>query len=202
LLVLIDESGCAGFKLGKGSSAFFVVGMVIFDDRQEAERTSASIQQAKDRLRVKPEFKFSKCSAVVRDGFFAAVASHRFSVRAIVIEKARIYSTYLRSRPDNFYSFFVNMLIQHDGGVLQGASIKIDGSGDREFKRALESYLRQQTVGGKIAKLRFADSHRDNLIQLADMVTGAIARSYSDRSDADRWFRQISSKISNVWEFE
>lgn len=70
MLVLVDESGCSGFKLGKGSSPFFVVGMVIFDDHGEAERTSTAIQEARARLRVKPEFKFSKSSDVVRDGFF------------------------------------------------------------------------------------------------------------------------------------
>lgn len=133
--------------------------------------------------------------------FFAAVSGCKFSVRAIVIEKAKIYSSYLRTEADSFYNFFVNKLIQHDGGVLQGASIKIDGSGDREFRRALETYLRRQVAVGKIAKFRFAESHRDNLIQLADMVTGAIARSYSNRPDADRWRQQIKRKIGDVWEF-
>jgi len=36
--VLIDESGCAGFKLDKSSSPFFTLGMVIFSDLQEAEK--------------------------------------------------------------------------------------------------------------------------------------------------------------------
>lgn len=119
-----------------------------------------------------------------------------------MIEKAKLRSDHLRSRPDKFYNFFVNLLIKHDGGVLQGANVKIDGSGDREFKRALKSYLRRQAERGKIKKLKFADSRGDNLIQLADMVTGAIARSYSGRKDADRWRSKIGDKISNVWEFK
>lgn len=203
MLVLIDESGCAGFKLGKGSSPYFIAGMAIFERFDEAERTSAAIAEARTELRVKPEFKFSKCSSAVRDGFFHAVAPFDFRIRALVIDKARIYSSYLRTTPDSFYNFFVRMLMSHDGGLLKGANVKIDGSGDREFKRALESYLRQQMGGGKIAKLKFADSCRDNLIQLADMVTGAIARSYTaaGRSDAHRWRAMITRKIDNVWEF-
>ena len=57
MLVLIDESGDAGFKLTRGSSSHFIVAMVIFDDFDEAERASAIIEAARTSLRIKPEFK-------------------------------------------------------------------------------------------------------------------------------------------------
>jgi spore maturation protein SpmB len=63
LLVLIDESGDAGFKLARGSSPYFVVAMVIFDDFKEAEGASAIIETARATLRIKTEFKFNKCAA-------------------------------------------------------------------------------------------------------------------------------------------
>ena len=80
---------------------------------------------------------------------------------------------------DSFYNYFVRMLMQYDNGVLQNASIKIDGSGDKEFKKALTSYLRKHVGEHKIKKFKFIDSQQDSLIQLADMVVGAIARSYT-----------------------
>lgn len=202
MLVLIDESGCSGFKLGKGSTPRFVVGMVVFHDYVEAERASRGIADARAALRVKPEFKFSKCSDWARDGFFRAVDTYAFQVRALVIDKAKIYSPHLRSNPDSFYNYFVQLLVGRSGGALIGANVKIDGSGDREFKRALSVYLRREVGPGKIGKLRFSDSRQDNLIQLADMVTGAIARSYSGRPDANRWRSMLARKIANVWEFE
>jgi hypothetical protein len=119
MLVLIDESGDPGFKLTKGSSPFFVVGMVVFHDLKEAERASAAIKQAMVDLRVKPEFKFSKCPDIARDGFFEAVLSHEFLVRALVVDKAKIYSPHLRTGTDAFYSYFVQMMMKHDGGVLR-----------------------------------------------------------------------------------
>jgi hypothetical protein len=73
LLVLIDESGCTGFKLDKGSSPYFVMAMVIFNDFSYAEKTSAIIGKLREDLRVKPEFKFSKCSHEVRDHFFQKI---------------------------------------------------------------------------------------------------------------------------------
>lgn len=203
MLVLIDESGDSGFKIAKGSTPHFVVAMVIFSDFGEAERASAAIDSARVRLRHKTEFKFNKCSNVVRDGFFEAVRPFGFAVRALAVDKAQIYSDNLRDRKDLFYNYFVQLLLKHDNDVLQGARVKIDGSGDREFKRELARYLRQQLAEGKIASVKFAESHRDNLIQLADMAAGAIARSYreDDRKDASRWRKMLAGKIEDVWDF-
>lgn len=60
MLVCIDESGCTGFKLEKGSSPYFVVAMVIFKDLKEAERCSRRIAELRRELKVRPEFKFNK----------------------------------------------------------------------------------------------------------------------------------------------
>jgi hypothetical protein len=194
LLVLIDESGDAGFKLARGSTPHFIVAMVIFDDFKE--RTSEIIEAARVSLRIKPEFKFNKCSAKVKDEFFLAVAACKFTVRAIAIDKAKIYSDNLRENKEMFYNFFVKSLLQHDGNALVGARVKIDGSGDREF-------LKRESAEGKIVSVKFAESHRDNLIQLADMVAGAIARSYreGDRNEHDRWRKMLNSKVRNIWNF-
>src|SRR5262245_43402859 len=71
VLVFIDESGDAGFKLSKGSSSIFAVGMVMFKDAESAQKTQVVIDELKKKLGIKPEFKFSKSSADVRDAFFA-----------------------------------------------------------------------------------------------------------------------------------
>ncbi len=175
--------------------------MVIFHDFKEAERASHTIAQTRERLRVKPEFKFSKCCDEFRDEFFRAVAPHDFVVCAIVVEKEKIYSPHLRQSSDSFYNFFVQSLMKHND-VLRDANVKIDGSGDREFRRAFESYLRQQIGIGKVKKIKFVDSKNDNLIQLADMVCGAVARKYSRRDNRDRWFAMLQRNIKDVWEFK
>ena len=182
MLILIDESGDAGFKVAKGSTSHFVVAMVIFRDLEQAELASAN---------------------TVRDGFFEAVRPFQFSVRALVVDKERIYSESLRENKGRFYNYFVKMLLKHDGGALQGARVKIDGSGDREFKQELARYLRSESTVAKLASVRFSESHRDNLIQLADMSAGAIFRSYrpDDRKHAGRWRAMLASKIEDVWEF-
>jgi hypothetical protein len=50
MLVFIDDSGCAGFKFDKGSSRFFVISAVIFDDNLEAEKNSYFDKRTKKRV--------------------------------------------------------------------------------------------------------------------------------------------------------
>jgi len=177
--------------------------MVIFHNNEDAEKASNTIEKLRERLGVKPEFKFSKCSNDIRTQFFAFLSDHQFKVRAIVVEKARIFSPHLRSEPEHFYNFFLQNLMRHNEDAIRNASIKIDGSGDRKFKEALFAYLRKQLTAGTIRKLKFANSRNDNLIQLADMMAGAIARSYPGRNrEPDRrWRRMAHRQIENVWDF-
>ncbi len=204
MLILIDESGDAGFKITRGSTPYFVVSMVIFQDFKVAEQVSRIISNTRKQLRINPEFKFNKCSYIVRDAFFNAIEPYPFKVRALVVHKEKIYSDNLRDNKDSFYNYFVQLLLKHDNNVLKNARVKIDGSGDREFKRELERYLKRQVCEGKIHSVKFAESHRDSLIQLADMTAGAIARSYrtDNRKYADRWRKMLYGKIDNVWDFK
>ncbi len=202
MLVFIDESGDPGFKLSKGSSQLFAAAMVIFATAQAAELTAVAIDGLAKRLRIKPEFKFSSCKVDVRDEFFGLVARHEFSVRAIVVPKAVIYSQHLRTNKDDFYRYFVRSLIRYDNGRLRRAKVVVDGSGDRIFRRDLQSYLKNQTPTGCVDKLVFKNSKNDRLIQLADMVVGAIVRSHrTDRADARRWRDMIEHRIEDEWIF-
>jgi hypothetical protein len=202
MLVFIDESGDPGFKLDSGSSPVFVVAMVIFADSNASRATEQAIRDAKARLRVAKEFKFNTTSRPVRDGFFRAVAGSPFRVRAIVVNKAMIRSANLRSNKERFYGFFVRQMMAHDGGRLRQADVRIDGSGDRAFKREFASYLRRQLGADRLKSCSFSDSRRDPLIQLADMAAGAVARSYrTDRPDKDTWRNMLAGKIDDVWEF-
>lgn len=203
MLVFIDESGDPGFKLQKGSSPLFVVSLVAFISPDEAQATENSITAMAQRLRIPGEFKFSKCRPEVRDAFFDCVQPHDYLVRAIVVDKSRIYSPHLRTNKEGFYSFFVKTMLKFDDGLLNGARIIIDGSGDRAFRGQLNTYLRRHLDDGAVARVRFSNSANDRLVQLADMCAGAVARSYKkDRTDAWRWRDKLGRKLENVWNFK
>jgi hypothetical protein len=203
MLVLIDESGDAGFKLERGSTGVFVVALCAFTSSEAARETEAAIAGVAARLRIAGEFKFNKTRHELRDAFFRAVLPTQFLVRAIVVEKRKIHSPYLRAEKEKFYSFFVRQMLSFDDGLLESARVIIDGSGDREFKRELNTYLRRALSPGSLREVRFSNSANDRLVQLADMCAGAIARSYrTDRDFSDRWRKMLGPRIDDVWEFK
>ena len=77
MIVFIDESGDAGFKIGKGSSTFFVISLIIFDDELEAEETALRIKKLRKQLKKtdKFEFKFNKCNRIYREKFLQEIKS-------------------------------------------------------------------------------------------------------------------------------
>jgi len=169
--------------------------MVIFDNFKSAEQTSLTIKELRESLGVKPEFKFNKSSYEQRDMFFRAIAQHNFSIQALVVDKKIIRSQQLKQRKDSFYNFFIRNLLAYDNKVLINATVKIDGSGNKELQNAMLGYLRKQIGSGKVNKYKIVDSKKDNLIQLADMAVGAIARAYSaKRKDSDRWLNMLQNK--------
>jgi hypothetical protein len=202
MLVFIDESGDAGFKIQKGSTPIFVAALVAFHDHDQARAAKVAIDAASARLNIRPEFKFSKCRDEIRDAFFEAMRPFEFRVRAIVVQKELIYSAHMRAQKEAFYSFFVKSMLKFDDGLLKEAQIVIDGSGDRTFKREMGVYFRRHLGAAKIKSLAFNDSRSDRLVQLADMCAGAIARSCrDDRHEPHRWRKMLGQKVEDVWNF-
>lgn len=201
MLVFIDESGDAGFKLESGASPIFVVAMVLFANQEEAAATQKAIEQSPALQSHKREFRFTKCSNEIRDLFFETAVNCPFRVRAIVVQKEIIYSPRLKADKDRFYEFFVKEMMKHDRGAIRNAKIIIDGSGDRAFRQNLNAALRRKLGEGVIKDIRLKNSKNDVLVQLADMCAGAIGRSYRNRPNKDRWRRMLQPRLDDVWEF-
>jgi hypothetical protein len=206
--VFIDESGDAGFKLEKNSSRFFVVAAIIFDDNLEAKKCALRIKELRRELGLGDnfEFKFNKSHARIRSAFLQVVAGYNFRIRCIVVDKTRIRSNELRTETKSFYSFTAKTLLKYTRGTITNASVKIDGSGNRTFRREFVSYLRRElnTNSGRIvSEIKLADSKQNVLIQLADMVAGATRRSYEEGvKDQFDYKKIIARKYEDCWNFK
>jgi hypothetical protein len=56
-------------------------------------------------------------------------------------------------------------------------------------------------LASRLADLRIVDSRQDDLMQLADMCVGAVARSYRPHDRNDRWARLLGRRIEDVFVF-
>lgn len=207
MLVFIDDSGDAGFKLDKGSSKHFVIACVIFDDNLDAEETALKIKRLRRTLRWRDnhEFKFNKMNKDLRLQFLQEVKSCNFRVRAIVADKSIIRSPELRTNKNKFYNYMIKEVLAKSDGAIKDARIRLDGHEDRAYKRAAATYFRQQVnLRGSIIKdMKFVNSKNDNLIQLADMVAGSILRTtQKDKSDNAEYLKVMRKRTEDIWYFK
>jgi hypothetical protein len=207
MLVFIDDSGDAGFKLESGSSSHFVIACVVFDDNLDAEETALKIKRLRRSLhwRDEHEFKFNKSSKGIRLAFLNEIKNCNFRVRAIVADKAGIRSPELKRNKNKFYNFMIKEVLSKSEGSVKEGRIRLDGHEDRAYKKAAVTYFRQQANprGSVIKDMKFVNSKSDSLIQLADMVAGAILRStQNSKTDKDDYLKTINKRIEDVWYFK
>lgn len=197
-----------GLKSAKGQVIFFVIVLVIFNDELEAEKTALAIKQLKREMHKSNdyEFKFNKCNRFHRLTFLSIVNKFNFRIRAIIFDKSILCSSHLREAKDDFYGFALRQVLEHNNNTIHNAKIRLDGRGEITFKRQLTLYLRKYLNSGTkkvMENLRFRDSKKDVLIQLADMVAGSIRRNFeTDKSDSKVYRKEIKTKEEDIWLFK
>lgn len=190
MYVFIDDSGDPGFKLENGSSHLFVIACCVFESAENAEQAASSVKQLRDELGRSSlsEFKFSKTRLELQKKFFSRLDPDLFFIRSIVVDKKTLDSKYLLADHESFYNYVIQLVLTNSEGTIQEASVKIDGSGSRDYRAAARKYLIAEVnkSGAQlIRKVSFVKSHTDFLIQVADMFAGCIRRS-SDASDKNQ----------------
>jgi hypothetical protein len=204
MLVFIDESGDPGMPPGGSRSAYFTVTLVIIHNHDEALAIERRIAELRRELRLPDtfEFHFSKLKGAWREAFLRAVAPHNWRYFAIVLNKAKLTGKGFQF-PDPFYKYTFNLVFQNAKPHLDEAIVVIDGSGGRVFRAQLSTYLRRRiNEGGEAAKairkVKLQDSRRNTLLQLADMVCGAVARSFTVPAERGALRKLISPREEQV----
>lgn len=206
-LIFADDSGDPGFKVKKGSSSVFVIALVIFDDYLEAEKTSVAIKELRRKLKVSDfyEFKFNKTNKKFRNKFFTAVRDFKFRIRAIIVRKEMIHSSRLRSEKEDFYNYIIMQALKHSGGTIRNAKLRFDKRGEKSLRDQLRVYLsnRLDNKNTKIFKdLKFVDSRQNTLVQLADMVAGAIFASSTQKDSSYLNYLKKYGRVEDLWIFK
>ena len=106
------------------------------------------------------------------------------------------------------HNYAIRALLTHTYGTITDAKIKIDGNDTKAFRIQNAAYFRRvnDERPGTIREISTADSKRNVMIQLADMVAGAIHCSYRPEKADARLYRALLAKRfndgrSSVWEF-
>ena len=207
MLVFIDDSGDPGFKLDKGSTSHFIIAMVIFNDELEAEKTAVAIKELKREIgfREQTEFRFFKTRRDFRIKFLKTINKFDFRIRCLVVDKSIIYSNELKKDKNSFYAYFIKEVLKNNNNSILNAKIRMDGSGNRVFRKNFFAYLRRE-LNNKNKKImrncKMVDSKSNVLVQLADMIAGSINRAQNKKKKDHNIYRNIIKKhIEDEWFF-
>jgi hypothetical protein len=202
MLVFIDDSGDTGFKAQ--SSQFFIIALVIFDDNLVAEETSLAIKKLRREFKFPDtmEFKFHKSRLQVKKRFLEVVAKYPFRVRAIVVEKGRVRGKFKAAGRESFFNHVVMTVFRETNGTIKNAKLHFDKRGEKRVRNELRAYLSRELdnkAKNVFKDLKFIDSKKDTLVQLADMIAGTIG-SYNKGSNKEL-FLIIKKRIENIVEY-
>lgn len=195
-------------RVAEGSSSHFTVGAVVFANSSDAEQCSNRIDAIRKELgfSLEAEFRFSKTSARNRRVFFERVRHEQFFYFASSLDKRRVQSDTRLLRRETLYQECATRLFAQMQPFLKNAIVCFDRWGGRQFHRHLKSYLARRVPRPEqvpmIRRLKSAQSHGNNLLQLADMVCGAINRSVQVDKEGCNEFREIiriRERVVETW---
>jgi len=197
--MFIDESGDAGLKIDCGSSRYFMVALAAFEDHDEASAAHERIDLLRREMGLpnRFEFHFNKMKPELRKQFLTVIAPFDFFYWGIVIDKAELIRRGFQFH-DSMYNYACGLVFENAKPRLGNTIVVMDGSGSKEFHNQMKTYLarRVRDDAGKclIRKVKIQDSRKNNLLQMADMIVGAIARSYSGKADAREYRKLIAHR--------
>jgi hypothetical protein len=205
MLVFVDESGDTGMSRKPGQSAYFVVTLVRFESDEEGERASARIDALRPELGLdhRFEFHFHETKPEIRQRFLRAMLPFDWRFLAFVVNKRALWSPTFHSS-ETMYKRAARYVFENASSYLDDAKVVFDKTGSARFRRELSRYLKALLHPGsgqrrRIKKIKPAVSARDNLVQLADMVSGSIYRSmHTDKKDFWDYRRIIEGKALQV----
>lgn len=198
-LIFIDDSGDPGFTYA--SSANFLMASAVFIDADIAARVNDVMNNYKKSLgwSEETEFKFTSTNKRIIKELLKQVAEYDFEIYSIYIDKTE-YKTLL---PIIDKSKLYNWAIKELLGIipLGNAYVKMDGHFGQRYRMRLSSYLRQEIKkkGMRIKQFKLEDSKKDNLIQLADLIAGAINRSLKpEKTDSKDYVAILKNRIVKI----
>ena len=205
MIVFVDESGDAGLKVESGSSTHFIFTLILFTDRDEANKIDNHIENIRQQLNLRKdfEFHFNKLSKNYREHFLNEVCNFNFKYFSFVINKQDVLESCFETA-ESFYLYACkeSFLVAKD--YLSKAVVVIDGRGSRKSRHYLSTYLKnnlneKEIEKFRLKKVRLEDSHKNNLLQLADMVCGAVSRLYKHGEKNYHRIIRKREEIVEIW---
>lgn len=197
-----DEAGDVSFNFGKGASRYFVFAVIATEQPQDLRQ---KLEETRREFNLPPRYEFGfnamGSSAKLRQKVFGGLRSADFSAWALIVDKTILPEHFQAMRRLDFYLFFVTELLKNiPAEQREGATLVLDEFGGTpnlplEFRR----YMKRRDIPRRFSRVLAKRSKSEPLIQIADLVAGAILR--RDAHGESEAFEMIEGKLKNLTEY-
>lgn len=173
-----DEAGDVSFSFTKGASRYFVAAVIATQAPDDLRAALAAVRRSAH-LPEDFDFHFNRlASARLHDRVFSALRDAEFGAWAIMVDKPVLPDTFRVMSSIDFYLYFVAELLgQIPASERQHGALLLDEYGSAQRVRTeLKRVLRARGIEHGFRRILVRRSHRKSLIQVADLVAGAVFR--------------------------
>lgn len=198
-----DESGDVSFNFGKGASRYFVIALIATEKPQEL-RDMLDEVRSEFNLPAGYEFGFNSmgAAAALRQKVFSRLSKADFSAWAIIVDKTALPQIYADVPRLNFYLFFATELLQViPDKMREGATLILDEfGGEPDLPLELRRYMKRRNIPRHFNRVLTKRSKSEPLIQIADLVAGAVFR--RDARGESNAYEKIQGKFVELIEYQ
>lgn len=196
-----DESGDASFNFARGASRYFVVTVIATQDPDSLRNLLADIRRAAH-LPKGFDFHFnSLASQKLRDLVFSTLQLGEFEAWGIIVDKTALPEVFRAMSGLDFYLYFVSELIRTIPAEKRlGGTLILDEFGYPDQTRdELKRVMKARQIEHGFRRISTRRSQSESLIQVADLVAGAILR--RDAHKQSSAYDMIEEKIRKLVEY-
>jgi hypothetical protein len=196
-----DEAGDVSFNFGKGASRYFVMAVIATDEPQNLRQILVDLRE-KSGLPASYEFSFhALSSALLRQRVLRALQQADFEAWALVVDKTTLTEPFKSMRRLDFYLFFITELLQSiPAEQREKATLLLDEfGGEPDLSLEFRRYMKRRNIPRHFSRVLTRRSKSEPLIQVADLVAGAVLR--RDAQHDSEAFDMLQAKYQSVLEY-
>jgi hypothetical protein len=198
--LFIDDSGDTGFT-GSRLGRFVIACVMVVDvEKKDLLRDAVELFRKNMGWAELDEMKFHKTNKHTVKRLIDFLKDFDYSVYAMVLDKQTAEKLGSKIDRMSLYDYVVKELLLKIR--LNEPEILIDGVGGKRHMQRVRAYLRQnlKSRGVMNCQIKFVDSRKNYLIQLADIMAGSVARSFQeDKKDAGDYVGLLGGKIKKIY---
>ena len=196
--IYIDDSGDAGLKNSNTDKLIIAAVIIIEEDKKAVLNDAINLYREQLGWNELDEFKFAKTNKTILVDLINYIKNFDYKVYVVVLDKSEIDIDRIPKDKISIYNHVLKELLLRVCKDKQ--NITIDGKYGKKHDAEVRVYLRKQLRNNGITgtRIKFIDSRKDSLVQLADIVVGSVARSYKNKIDSQRYIDLLKDKIIKV----